>query len=189
MKTIKLVLILVTLTSLFGFGEIGYYQAKAALAQKLMQKAWADSLVEPLKNIRPWPWADIWPELKLKLLGNEFIVLSDASGESLAFGPGLLTTELYPGDMGNSLIAAHRDTHFSNLSNIKLDSEMVVELKDNQQLKFIVDQILVVDSELEKPIIDLEEARLTLVTCYPFDMSVSETSLRYLVSGKLVASN
>ena len=65
----------------------------------------------------------------------------------------------------------------------------MIELKNNQQLTFIVDQILIVDSQSEKPITELDHARLTLVTCYTFDMRVAETSLRYLVSGRLAESN
>lgn len=150
---------------------------------------------------KPWPWADTWPVAKLTLLKSKhqpesiipqyeeldsFIVLANASGESLAFGPGLLTSDLMPGEKGNSLIAAHRDTHFAMLKNISINDRMVIERQDGTTINFEVDDIRVIDSTLQKPVVNIDEFRMTLVTCFPFDMEVKDPKLRLLVSGKKV---
>ena len=119
----------------------------------------------------------------------EYLVLADSSGESLAFGPGLHTPDIFPGDMGNSIIAAHRDTHFKELQDIQVNDLIRIELKHGELRQFQVDQIKVVDAEVEAPIVGIAERRLTLVTCYPFDSSGEETSLRYLVSAILINGN
>lgn len=196
---IKKVLLLVIMFSLFHLAQPSYYQAKAELAQWLLDKAWKKSQQKTQEHFKPWPWADTWPKLKLSLIKytadqsevktqNEYIVLTDASGESLAFGPGLMTPNILPGQEGNSFIAAHRDTHFASLQDIQLNDELLVESQDKTKHRFIIDQIKIVDSEQEQPIIESSTARLTLVTCYPFDMSVQRTPLRLLVSGRLIDS-
>ncbi|WP_444997231.1 class GN sortase [Aliikangiella sp. IMCC44359] len=198
-KTFKVTAFILIFTGLLGVAEKGYYQVKAEVAQTLLEKAWQNSKRETSQNFKPWPWADVWPILKLSLLKStqqksnnvsaSFIVLSDTSGESLAFGPGLLTANILPGDFGNSLIAAHRDTHFSHLADVNINDLIKIELKDGSLLYFKVDELLIVDSNVTKPIVDLDEKRITLVTCYPFDVNVTNTPLRLLVSGIKITLN
>lgn len=196
---LKKVLLLAIMFALFHLAQPSYYQAKAELAQWLLDKAWQKSQQDTQNNFKPWPWADTSPRLKLSLvkyaadqqaakIQDEYIVLTDASGESLAFGPGLMTPNILPGQKGNSFIAAHRDTHFASLQDIQLNDELLVEGRDKKVHRFVIDQIKIVNSEQEQPIIESSTARLTLVTCYPFDMSVQRTSLRLLVSGRLIDS-
>ncbi len=203
MKVFRLLGVLLVTLSIAGFVESSYHQLKGELAQLLLTNAWNDSL-RTGENTRPWNWADTWPELKLSFKKTsqaansispdlakgasslpELIVLADASGESLAFGPGLLTPGILPGEIGNSLIAAHRDTHFARLAELNINDELYIELKNRQNLRFIIDQIIIIDSEQEAPVVEQTAPRVTLITCYPFNMKISETSLRYLVSGYL----
>jgi sortase A len=166
--------------------EQGYYTIKAVTAQYLLQLAWKKSQQEPNKKYYPWPWADTSPLLKINFIQDEFIVLENASGESLAFAPGLVSQHILPGDKGNSLIAAHRDTHFKNLQDILLKQRIIVENKLGQRSVFLVDQIKIVNADHETPNIDLDHSRITLITCYPFSQSFSDSPLRYLVSAKLI---
>ncbi|MCW8878165.1 MAG: class GN sortase [Kangiellaceae bacterium] len=214
---LKALMYFVLLVSLLGFLETGYHQVKASLAQKLLEDAWRESMLTG-ENIKPWSWADSWPAFKLQWLekqhgkgkGNnqivrspikgktqssshsiraEYLVLADSSGESLAFGPGLHTPNLFPGEMGNSIIAAHRDTHFKELQGMKLNDIIRIELKSGELRQFQVDKIKVVDADIEAPIVGIAERRLTLITCYPFDSNGEETSLRYLVSATMFRQN
>jgi len=187
--------------SAVGLLRIGYFEAKAELAQHLMQNAWEENkqLMNQLDGkiktnpakIKPWPWADTWPVFKLIIprIASNSLVLKDASGESLAFGPGLLTTSIYPGERGNSFIAAHRDTHFVHLAEIKNGDAIFIENITEQQLHFKVDLIKIVDSRTHQPLTDTPDTRITLVTCYPFDATESNTPYRYLVSGRLVVDS
>ncbi|PIE39305.1 MAG: class GN sortase, partial [Gammaproteobacteria bacterium] len=80
---------------------------KAELAQWLIHRAWEQG--EPSK---PWPWADIKPiaHLQIPRLNKQWYVMSDSSGEALAFGPGLHASGA---NSETKIIAAHRDTHFA----------------------------------------------------------------------------
>ena len=201
-RIVKLLFIAGFALSTFGIIRIGYFEAKAELAQHLMETAWQENkrlvnqfggklnqrIKQAEQNIKPWPWADTWPVLKLMIPSVDFnyLVLKDASGESLAFGPGLLTNAVYPGEPGNSFIVAHRDTHFKNLGSVKKDALIEIEDRNENVIRFKIDQIKIVDSRIERPITDSADVRVTLVTCYPFNAIQSNTPYRYLVSGKLV---
>ncbi|WP_144393347.1 sortase domain-containing protein [Pleionea sediminis] len=151
-------------------------------------------------QVKPWPWADTWPVFKMTVLRKSFsdfrqhypeylaleswIVLADASGESLAFGPGLVTPNFLPGQQGNSLIAAHRDSHFRNLDTLRINDRIRIEMRDGNVWNFDIDDIRVVDA-VSRPDVDTNEYRISLITCYPFDMAVQNPSQRLIVSGKL----
>jgi len=187
---VKISFILGFVLSTLGILRIGYYQTKAKLAQHLLLSAWQQtyqqSSAQNIPQIKPWPWADTWPMFKMKIpsIQSTNLVLKDASGESLAFGPGLLTSDIIPGDPGNSFIAAHRDTHFDNLGEVKKGDIIYIEDQLQRIQQFEVDQIKIVDSRIEQPFVDTADIRLTLVTCYPFDAVEANTPYRYLVSGK-----
>jgi sortase A len=190
-QALKILFVLGFTLSAVGFVRVGYFQAKAQLSQKLLESAWQQRLVNyknngHITNHKPWSWADTWPVLKLNFIriSKTQLVLKDTSGESLAFGPGLMTPNLLPGQLGNSFIAAHRDTHFKDIQQLKINDEIQVMSADNVSLSFIVDKILIVDSRLENPVTETHERRLTLVTCYPFEATQANTPYRYLVSAK-----
>ena len=156
-------------------------KAKAVLAQHLLQRAWQQRQAgEPAP--RPWPWADTWPVARLHFdsAETELIVLSDASGRSLAFGPGLAGGVL-PGQPGNAVLAGHRDTHFTVLRELSPDDRFEVELPDGTLLEYGVTEVAIVDSRDTRLNPDPGEALITLVTCYPFDSPRAGGPLRYVV--------
>lgn len=165
------------------FGHAGYIHAKAKLAQRLIHTAWTETLAagEPVK---PWPWADTWPVARLHVprLGVELYVLAGASGRTLAFGPGHLYGTAAPGETGNSVIAAHRDTHFAFLRDLRADDEVIVETPAGRVTRYAVSEARIVD-EYDREVLEQDVApRLTLVTCWPFDAVVPNGPLRYVVS-------
>ncbi|PHS20495.1 MAG: class GN sortase [Kangiella sp.] len=174
-----------------GLLRIAYYHAKAEVAQMMILSAWEESqatTMTNMENIKPWPWADTWPVMQIEFpdLNESSIVLKDVSGESLAFGPGLMTDDILPGDNGNSFIAAHRDTHFRSIGRLKRKQTIHVTLHSGISYIFKIDKIKIVDSRSERPWTNTDDKRITLVTCYPFDGSISNTPFRYLVSAVLI---
>ena len=73
---------------LWQAGESAYIEAKAWLAQDLLEDAWAKTL-GGAQQVKPWSWADTWPVARLQApdLNIDRIVLAGASGRTLAFGP------------------------------------------------------------------------------------------------------
>ena len=163
------------------FGQGVYIHAKAALAQVLLQKAWAETL-ESGVPAKPWPWADTWPVARISAprLGDSAIVLSGGSGEALAFGPGHLSGTPPPGPHGTTVFAAHRDTHFAFLKHLQKGDWLNVTGADGVLRSYQVSGTRIVDAAASG--IDPREGggRLALVTCYPFD-AVQQGRLRYVV--------
>lgn len=170
MKTGKVPLLICCLVSAAFFGNSLWIHVKAVLAQVLIERAWAESL-ETGQRRQPWPWADFWPVARIvvKQSGKELFVLSSASGESLAFGPGHMNGSALPATTGTSIIAAHRDTHFKFLKNTKKGDFINVQRPDGSVFSYQVSGIKVVDSRLANLIMYPERTEMKLVTCYPFD--------------------
>lgn len=157
-------------------------QAKAALAPVLLERAWLRKRAGEAAP-RPWPWADTWPVARFRFPNQELelFVLSDATGRSLAFGPGLLAGSPLPGQQGNAVLAGHRDTHFKFLRLLETHDRFSVELPDGSVHWFQVTDAAVVDSRLGQLRLDAAGAMVTLVTCYPFDAVQAGGPLRYVV--------
>lgn len=172
-----------------GFWQLGhgsYIPAKAWLAQELMQRAWLRS-ADSRDRETPWPWADTWPVARLSAMAGkvELIVLAGGSGRTLAFGPGHLSASVLPGEIGNSVIAGHRDTHFSFLRDVKVGEPLYVENIGGGKHLYEITGIDVVDSRHGSLLLDTDEAILSLVTCYPFEQREAGGPLRYVVTAKM----
>jgi len=168
----------------FGYGA--WIPAKAWMAQGLMQHAWNRASAGE-SGARPWPWADTEPVARLRARDGEIelIVLAGGSGRTLAFAPGHLSASVLPGELGNSVIAGHRDTHFAFLKDLRRGQVLEVERADGRRFAFEVRHADVVDSRRGSLILDTDEPMLTLVTCYPFAATEPGGPLRYVVTAAL----
>jgi sortase A len=171
--------------ALWQLGAGLWIPAKAALAQALIERAWRAARAGTLEP-RPWPWADTWPVARLEApaVGETVYVLADASGRSLAFGPGHLAGTAPPGTPGLSVIAAHRDTHFRFLRRLAAGDRLFVERVDGARLVYRVTDIHIVDARTARIFDEIERPALALVTCYPFDGLWPGTPLRYVVTAE-----
>lgn len=186
----KLHRLLVACLLCFGFWQLGqgaYMPAKAWLAQELMQRAWTRTGGGELRAA-PWPWADTWPVARLTARSGDvdLIVLAGSSGRTLAFGPGHLSASAMPGDIGNTVIAGHRDTHFKFLQDIRAGELITVESSKGRKHLYKVVGIDIVDSRTGSLLLDTQTAVLSLVTCYPFDVRATGGPLRYVVTARKV---
>ena len=173
-----------------GFWQLGqgaYIPAKAWLAQELMQRAWTRAGIGSDKPA-PWPWADTWPVARLSAKSGEvdLIVLAGGSGRTLAFGPGHLSASSLPGERGNSVIAGHRDTHFSFLRDVEIGESLAVETVSGRKHLYKVVGIDIVDSRRGSLLLDTEQPVLSLVTCYPFEARQAGGPLRFVVTAKML---
>ena len=169
------------------FSSAGYIYAKAALAQHLIARSWEAGKKAGLAD-RPWPWADTRAVARLTVPahGIDLFVLDGTSGRSLAFGPGHVNGTAAPGTAGNSVIVAHRDTHFAFLRGLALDEEIDVETPSGARARYRVRQVSVVDKSDTRVLDAADSPQLTLITCFPFDAVAPGTALRYVVIAELV---
>jgi sortase A len=175
---------------LWQIGQAGYIHAKAWLAQALIEQAWRDTLAGR-GAVPPWPWADTWPVARLTApaRGIERYVLAGANGRTIAFGPGHVFGTPLPGAPGNSVIGAHRNTHFAFLQWLERGEELEIETAQGMNLRYRVADIRVVDKrDLTVLAASPDGRRLTLVTCYPFDALRAGGPLRYVVTAEAVGA-
>jgi sortase A len=158
-------------------------QAKARLAPLLIEAAWQQSLLDGGGPVTPWPWADTWPvgRLQVPALAVDLLVLAGDSGNALAFGPGLAWGSPALGSGGTVVIAAHRDTHFAFLADIKPGDMLTLVLADGSSHRYRAEHTRIVNADNETIPVVGDSDSLLLVTCYPFDSLRAGGPLRYTV--------
>ncbi len=147
-----------------------WIHVKAALSQVLLRVAWQRTLAGDAQA-KPWPWADAHTVARLVIerTGSDFIVLEGANGRALAFAPGHVEHTALPGDAGNCVISAHRDTHFAALRELRAGDAVRLQRSDGRWTTYTIERRLVVDERDTWVTRSRGAATLTLVTCYPFE--------------------
>ncbi len=163
---------------------------KARIAQVLLRSAWQRTLAGNA-HARPWPWADTTPVARMTFgrSHEDVIVLAGASGRTLAFAPGHMDGTAMPGDLGNCVISAHRDTHFAALRDVRPGDRIRVERADGHGFLYAVEGSRVVNQHETWVAGPRGSATLTLITCYPFDAIVPGGPQRYVVTARLVGAS
>jgi sortase A len=186
----KAALWIVALLAIAGalqFGQGLYIHAKAQLAQLLLERAWQRTLAGE-QAVKPWPWADTWPVARLMApaQGAKLLVLSGASGRTIAFGPGHMDGTPLPGTTGNSVIGGHRDTHLAFLRAVKRGETLTVERADGKRTDYRVTDLDVLDKRDTWVARNEGPSRLTLITCWPFDALRAGGPERYVVIARRI---
>ncbi|HYR00548.1 MAG TPA: class GN sortase [Casimicrobiaceae bacterium] len=163
-------------------GHALYIHAKALLAQALLHRAWIATQASG-QPAKPWPWADTTPIARLIAPGQDvdLLVLAGATGRTLAFGPGHHDGSALPGEPGNAILSAHRDTHFRFLRALAAGDLLIVEMPAGQRFHYRVRATEVVAASEMRPPRHPAAPTLTLVTCWPFDAVEPGGPLRYVV--------
>jgi len=170
-----------------GLGCLGqglYMPSKALLAQHLIAKTWHETQETGVTNT-PWSWMDAYPVAELTLPNQDaHIVLNTDSGQALAFGPALMTNESFNTDHMIA-IAAHKNTQFGSLKNIKAGDVISLNHKTGEHRNFRVTKGRIIDTRTEA-LLDQGPNSLALVTCYPFDAVSFNGPLRYVIFAERV---
>ena len=169
------------LVGTYFLGHAAYIQAKAVLAQTLLDSAWETTLATG-KPTKAWAWADTWPIARISFptLDRTAVVLEEAGGEALAFGPAHVAASPKPGANGVSVIGGHRDTHFRFIKDLKPGDEIDVQTGTGQVTRYRMTGSAIVHAGASGIATNGKTPRLALVTCYPFD-SLQHGPLRYVV--------
>lgn len=164
--------------------QVAWLPAKAKVAQLLLDRAFADSLARG-KPVKPWAWLDTAPVARLSVarLGESAVVLGDTTGQGLAFGP----TEL-PSPRGSNVtvLAAHRDTHFAFIQDIRPGDEVTLQRIDGTLARYRVSHLTTVRKDGFAVPRDPPRPLLALATCYPFGLTAAQPPLRRIAWAELV---
>ena len=170
-----------------GLALIGHglwIPAKAALAQVLLDRAFARTLSEG-GPVRPWPWADTHPAARITFpsLQRSYIALAGSSGQALAFGPGHVEGTPEAGEPGIAVYAAHRDTQFAVLGALRPGDPIEITRRDGRSVRFRVTGSRVAAWDRAGIDPDAPGRNLVLATCWPLD-AVTQGPERYLVEAE-----
>ncbi len=166
-------------------GQGIWIHAKAALAQLLLERAFA-ATVATGQPVKPWSWADTWPVARITVprLAAGAIVLAGSSGQALAFGPGHVETTPDAGETGTAVYAAHRDTHFAFLGEVRIGDQIRVTRQDGAEFRYRVTGTSVVPWNASGIDPLASGHHLVLATCWPLN-AVMSGPMRYLVQAEM----
>ena len=114
------------------------------------------------------------------------VVLEGVDGTTLRRAVGHIPGTALPGEAGNVGLAAHRDTFFRPLKDVKVEDEIQVSTPAGV-FKYQVVSIKIVDPKNVGVLAPSRENVLTLVTCYPFYF-VGPAPKRWIVKARQVSS-
>jgi sortase A len=122
--------------------------------------------VEPHK--RPaFERGDFIARMTIPRLNADLYVIEGAGKKQLREGPGHMIGTAFPGQPDNTIIAGHRDTHFRVLKDIREGDDIVVQF-DGEYFVYRVRQTKIVQPSNREVLRSASDAKLTLITCYPF---------------------
>jgi len=122
--------------------------------------------------------------LLIPKINLDVVTVEGTSHRALTQGPGHLVHTALPGDPGNAVIAAHRDTYFRHVYQLKPGDDIFVERAGRKYHYVVTSKRVVQPTDLS--VLDTSsESRLTLITCYPIYF-VGPAPERLIVFAKLV---
>ena len=110
------------------------------------------------------------------------MVLEGSSPKILGVAAGHIDGTALPGTPGNIAIAAHRDTFFRPLRELRRSDEIRVTTSYGT-FRYVVDAIEIVDPSNVQVLYPTADPQLTLVTCYPFTF-VGPAPKRFIVHAR-----
>ena len=93
-------------------------------------------------------------------------ILDGTNHKSLLLAPGHLSQTAWPGEPGNAVIAAHRDTFFRRLHDLRQGDDVLVR-RAGREYRYVVSATAIVKPDDISVIQPTSDTRLTLITCYP----------------------
>ena len=119
------------------------------------------------------------PKIKL-----DAMVLEGATNAELSKGPGHMEETPIPGEAGNSVITAHRDTFFRHIFELNTGDEIVVH-RNGETFRYEVTAKRIVGPDDLSVLQPTPDPQLTLITCYP-TYYIGPAPQRLVVFSKLV---
>lgn len=182
-QRLSAILILIGLTLL---GYVGHEYWTMHREQQALRRQWLEqqqAAAVPAKT-HAAPTDDGLTRVSIPKINLDLIVVEGTNHKALRLGPGHLKNTPLPGEMGNSVISAHRDTFFRHIYELSKGDEIQVR-RDGRTYTFQVVSKKIVEPNDLSVVRNTEDARLTLITCYPI-YYIGPAPQRLIVTAKLV---
>jgi sortase A len=143
----------------------------------------ADAAAGTARPRLPAPPSGVMGRLEIPRVGISVLVLNSVDATTLLLGAGRLSGTPPAGDPGNLVIAAHRDTFFRPLRDIRRNDRIEVTTPEGTY-SYTVQWTSVVSQSDTSPLAGTRQPSLTLVTCYPFEY-IGPAPRRFIVRALL----
>jgi sortase A len=127
---------------------------------------------------------DVIGEIQVPRLGLDAIVVQGDSPASLRRAVGHISKSALPGELGNVVLAGHRDTFFRSLHDIRPGDTIEFSTSEHS-FEYRVDSIQVVAPNDIQVLEPSTGRHLTFVTCFPFHF-VGPAPKRFVVRAREV---
>jgi sortase A len=172
------VLLLVCGATLVGLGAREYLAS--IWGQKEAREEWRPA---PPVAVPPPDFGAAFARMSIPRLGSQWFVFEGLNNNNLRRGPVHLRGTAEPGAGGNCVIAAHRDTHFRALKDIRAGDEISVETRAGK-FTYTVSKIFIVKPTDTRALKPTTAGVMNLITCYPF-YYVGRAPKRFVVEAHL----
>jgi len=123
--------------------------------------------------------------LQIPKIDLDAYVLEGSGHKQLKLGVGRITTTAIPGQNGNAVVTAHRDTFFRHIVELKKGDEIIVR-RNGERMVFEMSGNKIVKPTDISVLKQTEDPQLTLITCYP-TYYIGPAPERLVVFSKLVS--
>lgn len=210
LRTLEILLMMVAIASLTAFGllKLDEYRGQADLQAEFQRRLELvresssgrelpkelpgeveEDFETPPEEPEPVPQAqtgDALGRLRSERIGLDVMVAEGVDDATLRRAAGRIPGTARVGELGNVGLAAHRDTFFRPLREIRKGDELDLETLSGSY-RYRVDWIEVVEPENVTSLAQTNEATLTLVTCFPFHY-VGPAPRRFIVRATRVGA-
>jgi len=169
-----------------GILSIGYWaqlSMKARVSQ--VRGAWELEHPRPVATSAAPSSGDVVGRLEIPRLSLSTVVFEGADKDVLERGAGHLPGSAQPGDRGNAVLAAHRDTFFRPLRDVRIGDIVRIHTPPKDSV-YIVESARVVEPDEVDVVKPTPSPVLTLITCYPFRY-IGPAPERFVVRAALVS--
>ncbi len=172
-----------------GVGILGYVGSEYWAMyheQQVLRREWQDqqkNAAVPQPNVQV-AQDDGLTRVSIPKINLDVIVVEGTNHRALRVGPGHLISTPAPGEIGNSVISAHRDTFFRHIYELAKGDEIQVR-RGGRTYTFQVTGKKIVEPNDVSVLKNTPDARLTLITCYP-TYYIGPAPERLIVFSKLV---
>ncbi len=168
---------------LMALSYVGYVLADAKIYQAY--ESWR--LEHMLKgNVYPLPEGLVIGKVEIPRIGLSAVVVQGDGQEILSRAVGHIPGTALPGQLGNIVIAGHRDSFFRSLRKVHAGDRILLETPA-ASYDYEVESTSVVAPTEVSVLQDSQQRQLTLITCYPFSW-VGSAPNRFVVRARQIHS-
>jgi len=157
--------LVLTIIGVFTLGFVGSEYYGMWREQKRLTEEW-EQQQKPSPNAAARPVGDGLTRVAIPKIDLDAIVVEGAGRKQLKLGPGRIKTSALPGEVGNSVITAHRDTFFRNIYQLTKGDDILIR-RNGEVFTYKVTGKKIVKPTDVSVLKATPDAQLTLITCYP----------------------